>query len=55
MSTATDNAIAATVAEPIAGAWLRNPATGEIAHLLSVDESGRRLEVELWLLSLIHI
>lgn len=32
-----------------AGRWLHNPATGEIAHVLSVDEGGRRIEVDLWL------
>jgi mannose-6-phosphate isomerase-like protein (cupin superfamily) len=32
-----------------AGRWLHNPATGEIAHVLSVDENGRRIEVDLWL------
>jgi mannose-6-phosphate isomerase-like protein (cupin superfamily) len=33
-----------------AGRWLHNPATGEIAHVLAVDEDGRRIEVDLWLL-----
>src|SRR6476469_6391267 len=32
-----------------AGQWLHNPATGEIAHVLSVGEDGRRIEVDLWL------
>ena len=32
-----------------AGRWLHNPATGEIAHVLSVDTDGRRIEVDLWL------
>ncbi len=32
-----------------AGRWLHNPATGEIAHVLSVDADGRRIEVDLWL------
>lgn len=32
-----------------AGGWLHNPATGEIAHLISVDADGRRIEVDLWL------
>jgi mannose-6-phosphate isomerase-like protein (cupin superfamily) len=32
-----------------AGRWLHNPATGEIAHVLSMDEDGRRIEVDLWL------
>ncbi|HEY6780106.1 MAG TPA: cupin domain-containing protein [Thermoleophilaceae bacterium] len=36
-------------AEPAAGAWLHNPATGEIAHLASADADGRRIEVDLWL------
>jgi len=31
-----------------AGAWLHNPATGEIAHF-HADADGRRLEVDLWL------
>jgi len=31
------------------GGWLHNPATGEIAHLLSADADGRRIEVDLWL------
>jgi mannose-6-phosphate isomerase-like protein (cupin superfamily) len=31
------------------GRWLHNPATGEIAHLVSADPDGRRIEVELWL------
>ncbi len=35
--------------EPAAGAWLHNPATGEIAHLASADADGRRIEVDLWL------
>ncbi|HKT83802.1 MAG TPA: cupin domain-containing protein [Solirubrobacterales bacterium] len=29
--------------------WLHNPATGEIAQLLSEDAEGRRIEVDLWL------
>jgi quercetin dioxygenase-like cupin family protein len=36
-------------AEPAAGAWLHNPATGEIAHIASADADGRRIEVDLWL------
>jgi mannose-6-phosphate isomerase-like protein (cupin superfamily) len=32
-----------------AGRWLHNPATGEIAHVLSVDPNGRSIEVDLWL------
>lgn len=31
------------------GRWLHNPATGEIAHLVSADADGRRAEVDLWL------
>jgi mannose-6-phosphate isomerase-like protein (cupin superfamily) len=31
------------------GGWLHNPATGEIAHLLTADADGRRIEVDLWL------
>lgn len=31
------------------GAWLHNPATGELANVLAVDPEGRRLEVDLWL------
>ncbi|HET7121519.1 MAG TPA: hypothetical protein VFI17_09770 [Solirubrobacterales bacterium] len=31
------------------GGWLHNPATGEIAHLLSANDDGRRIEVDLWL------
>ena len=34
---------------PAAGAWLHNPATGEIAHVAAADPGGRRLEVDLWL------
>jgi quercetin dioxygenase-like cupin family protein len=36
-------------AEPAPGAWLHNPATGEIAHLAEVEAGGRRIEVDLWL------
>lgn len=32
-----------------AGGWLHNPATGEIAHIVSADADGRRIEVDLWL------
>jgi mannose-6-phosphate isomerase-like protein (cupin superfamily) len=39
---------AAAPAVPVGG-WLHNPATGEIAHVLSADENGRRIEVDLWL------
>ena len=45
---ATDRALS-PVADLEAGRWLHNPATGEIAHVLSVDEDGRRIEVDLWL------
>lgn len=37
------------VAAPAAGGWLHNPATGEIANLVSADVDGRRIEVDLWL------
>jgi mannose-6-phosphate isomerase-like protein (cupin superfamily) len=37
------------VAELEAGVWLHNPATGEIAQLLSADADGRHIEVDLWL------
>lgn len=33
----------------VAGSWLHNPATGEIARLVAVDAGGRRIEVDLWL------
>lgn len=36
-------------AEPTAGAWFHNPATGELAQLLRTDADGRRIEVDLWL------
>ena len=32
-----------------AGGWLHNPATGELANLVSADTDGRRIEVDLWL------
>ena len=32
-----------------AGAWLHNPATGEIAHFSRPTTAGRRIEVDLWL------
>lgn len=32
-----------------AGAWRHNPATGEIAHVVSADAAGRWIEVDLWL------
>ena len=35
--------------ELLVGAWLHNPATGEIGHLLAADADGRRIEVDLWL------
>ena len=31
------------------GRWMHNPATGEIAHLISADPDGQRAEVDLWL------
>lgn len=45
----TDHFAPAQVAALEAGRWLHNPATGEIAHVLSVDTDGRRIEVDLWL------
>lgn len=33
----------------VVGGWLHNPATGELAHLVSADADGRRIEVDLWL------
>lgn len=36
-------------AAPVAGTWLHNPVTGEIAHLDTVEDGGRRIEFELWL------
>lgn len=38
-----------SAAEPAVGAWLHNPATGEIARLATADADGRRIEVDLWL------
>ena len=40
-----------TSADAVAGGWLHNPATGEVAHLLTgpADTGGRRIEVDLWL------
>ena len=46
---ATNPSAASASAELAAGAWLHNPATGEIAALTSVDAGGRRIEVDLWL------
>lgn len=40
---------AQTPVTPVAGAWLHNPATGEIARLDAADADGRRIEVGLWL------
>jgi quercetin dioxygenase-like cupin family protein len=36
-------------AERAAGAWLHNPATGEIAQVVATDADGRRIEADLWL------
>ena len=36
-------------AERLAGSWLHNPATGEIARIDVADGDGRRIEVDLWL------
>ncbi len=49
MTQATTNPTPATLAEPVAGIWLHNPATGEIGHIVAADADGRRLEVDLWL------
>jgi hypothetical protein len=40
-----------TIPEVRTGAWLRNPATGEVAHVITgpPDTGGRRIEVDLWL------
>lgn len=43
------NSVPPPVAALAPGRWLHNPATGEIAHVLSVGEDGRRIEVDLWL------
>jgi quercetin dioxygenase-like cupin family protein len=40
---------ASATAELAAGAWLHNPATGEIAHFAPAEAGGRRIEVDLWL------
>lgn len=45
----TDRSAPSPVAALEPGRWLHNPATGEIAHLLSADADGRRIEVDLWL------
>lgn len=45
----TDHPAPSPATELPVGAWLHNPATGEIAHLLSADAGGRRIEVDLWL------
>ncbi len=47
MTTANSPTPQSEALEP--GRWLHNPATGEIAHLLSADADGRRVEVDLWL------
>jgi hypothetical protein len=41
--------IAPPATELPVGGWLHNPVTGELAHVLSADEDGRRIEVDLWL------
>lgn len=46
---ARDRSAPSHVAALEAGSWLHNPATGEIANLLSADGDGRRIEVDLWL------
>ena len=40
-----------TTAEVVAGTWLHNPATGELARvsLCPAETDGRRIEVDLWL------
>lgn len=38
-----------TTTEAAPGAWLHNPATGELGHLLAADPDGRRIETDLWL------
>jgi quercetin dioxygenase-like cupin family protein len=43
------NSARSPIAALTPGRWLHNPATGEIAHLLSADADGRRAEVDLWL------
>ena len=45
----TMNPSATSAAAPAAGAWLHNPATGEIAHFAPADADGRRIEADLWL------
>jgi quercetin dioxygenase-like cupin family protein len=40
---------ASATAERAAGAWLHNPATGEIAHFAPAEAGGRRIAVDLWL------
>jgi mannose-6-phosphate isomerase-like protein (cupin superfamily) len=45
----SDNSAPSAAPVLASGAWLHNPATGEIAHLLSADAEGRRIEVDLWL------
>jgi quercetin dioxygenase-like cupin family protein len=40
---------ASAAAERAAGAWLHNPATGEIAHFAPAEAGGRRIAVDLWL------
>lgn len=45
----TETSVPAPALAIEAGAWLHNPATGEIANLLAADAGGRRIEVDLWL------
>jgi mannose-6-phosphate isomerase-like protein (cupin superfamily) len=47
--TTTNPSLSSTPAEVAAGAWLHNPATGEIGHVTNADADGRRIEVDLWL------
>jgi quercetin dioxygenase-like cupin family protein len=47
--TTTNPSLSSTPAEVAAGAWLHNPATGEIGHVIDADPDGRRIEVDLWL------
>lgn len=45
----TDHSAPSPAVALAAGRWLHNPGTGEIAHLVSADADGRRIEVDLWL------
>lgn len=44
-----NNPAPSTATDLEADRWLHNPATGEVAYVLSVDDAGRRIEVDLWL------